>query len=135
MKNRRDDALRWLRQAENDLAFGQVALREGFFSQTCFLAQQIAEKGLKALLYYHGSRSVTGHSLAALLVQLENTHPELSEQAESLTVLDQYYIPTRYPDALPESAPFEVYSRSQAEGAMDIAHLVVKTAMRVIEEE
>ena len=133
MKSSRDDALRWLRQAENDLAFARIALREGFYSQTCFLAQQVAGKGMKALLYYRGSRSVTGHSLAALLTELENAHPELSEQAESLTVLDQYYIPTRYPDALPGSAPFEVYGSSQAKVAIETAALVVERAKQVIE--
>ncbi len=133
MKSSRNDALRWLRQAENDLAFAHVALREGFHSQACFLSQQVAEKGMKALLYHRGARSVTGHSLAALLVELEDIHPELSEQAESLTVLDQYYIPTRYPDALPGSAPFEVYGSTQAEGAIETAALVVETARQEIE--
>ena len=133
MKSSRDDALRWLRQAENDLAFAHVALREGFYSQACFLSQQVAEKGMKALLYYRGARTAIGHSLAALLVELEDIHPELSEHEESLTVLDQYYIPTRYPDALPGSAPFEVYGSSQASGAVETAALVVETAKQAIE--
>jgi len=33
MRDSRAEAARWLRQAENDLAFGRVALREGFFAQ------------------------------------------------------------------------------------------------------
>ena len=133
MRNSREDALRWLRQAENDLALAHIVLREGFFSQTCFLAQQISEKAMKALLYHHGARSVTGHSLAALLVDLEDIHPELLQHADSLSVLDQYYIPTRYPDALPISAPFEVYESHQAKGAIETAALVVETAKQAIE--
>ena len=39
-----EGAKRWLRQAENDLAFGEVALRERFFAQACFVAQQTSEK-------------------------------------------------------------------------------------------
>ena len=37
------EADRWLKQAENDLDFARVGLREGFFAQVCFLAQQSAE--------------------------------------------------------------------------------------------
>ena len=48
-------------------------------------------------------------------------------------MLDQYYIPTRYPDALPGSAPFEVYGSSQASSAIETAALVVETAKLVIE--
>ncbi len=45
------EAKRWLRQAENDLEFARLGLREGFFSQACFLAQQSAEKAVKAIGY------------------------------------------------------------------------------------
>ena len=48
MKNAQHDAERWLRQAENDLAFAQTGLENGFYAQTCFLAQQVGEKAVKA---------------------------------------------------------------------------------------
>ena len=87
---------------------------------------------MKALLYHHGARSVMGHSLASLLFELEEFHPELLEHADSLSVLDQYYIPTRYPDALPGNAPFEVYGRDEATQGISIAGFVVDTAKRAI---
>ena len=40
----------WLRLADEDLAMAQLALDQGIYRQTCFHAQQAAEKALKALL-------------------------------------------------------------------------------------
>ena len=41
----RAEADRWRRQAANDLAFARLAVRERFYAQACFIAQQAAEKG------------------------------------------------------------------------------------------
>src|SRR3989338_538965 len=41
-------------------------------------------------------------------------------------ILDQYYIPTRYPDALaPPAVPFESYSQEQGEKALGAAEAMV----------
>ena len=61
------EARRWLAQAQDDLAFARLGLREGFFAQACFLSQQAGEKALKALRYLRGDRRVLGHSLVALV--------------------------------------------------------------------
>ena len=37
MWDSRAEADRWLKQAENDLEFARLGLREGFFAQVCFL--------------------------------------------------------------------------------------------------
>ena len=129
MKNSVADARRWLRQAENDLAAAQLMLREGFFAQACFMAHQIAEKALKALAYYRGDRHVMGHSLLELVSSLEPTYPQLSQHRELAGTLEQYYVPTRYPNALPGSVPFEAYNRGQAEDAVTGA--VVETASAI----
>jgi HEPN domain-containing protein len=36
-----------------------------------------------------------------------------------------YYIPTRYPNGLPDSIPARVYSRKAAEGMLDMADRVL----------
>ena len=132
MKNSEADARRWLRQAENDLAAARVMLREGFFAQTCFLAHQVAEKALKSLAYYRGDRFVTGHSLSDLTRSLLNTFPQLSDHTEAVGILDQHYVPTRYPNALPGSVPFEVYTRGQGEDAVGTASRTVDLAQSVV---
>ena len=132
MKNSMADARRWLRQAKDDLAAAQLMLREGFFAQACFMSHQIAEKALKALAYYRGDRHVMGHSLLELVTSLEPTYPQLSQHQELAGTLEQYYVPTRYPDALPGSVPFEAYNRCQAEDAVAGAGAVVGTASAVV---
>ena len=44
---------------------------------------------------------------------------------ESLAILDQYYVPTRYPNGLPGGIPSDVYTRTQATEAVEIARQVV----------
>jgi len=40
----------WLQLADEDLAMARLALAQRIYRQTCFHAQQAAEKALKALL-------------------------------------------------------------------------------------
>ena len=107
-----------MRQAGYDLESARLMMREGFYSQVCFMSQQVAEKTLKALAYYRGDSDVGGHTLRALLSSLELSYPELSRFYEVTETLESYYIPTRYPDALPGGAPFEVYLYEDAEEAL-----------------
>ena len=122
------EATRWILQAENDLAFAQLGLREGYYSQACFLSQQSAEKALKSVAYGRGDRFVIGHSLQELLNGLVSTHRDLESLREAVCRLDQYYVATRYPDALPGGLPFETYTRSQAEEAVEMASEIVTSA-------
>jgi HEPN domain-containing protein len=119
MRDERGEAERWLRQAENDLEFGKLALRERFFAQACFIAQQSAEKALKSMAYGAGERLVIGHSLVELVDSLQGRFPELTELREIAGVLDQHYIPTRYPNGLAGGVPFEAFGERQAGEAIE----------------
>ena len=92
-------------------------MEAGFFSQSCFIAQQVAEKALKALAYYRGAELVRGHSVLVVCREL-GINGSLEEAAQRL---DQYYIPTRYPDAQPAGAPFRFFTAHQAAEALDMA--------------
>ena len=122
------EARRWLDQAENDLAFAEHALGGQFFHQVCFIAQQCAEKALKAVHYAGGARSVIGHSAVALLGALVPRHPALGKLQDMVAELDLFYIPTRYPDALMAGTPHRVFTRAQAERAMAAAKAVLLAA-------
>lgn len=128
MRDERAEGHRWLRQAENDLAFGRVALREGYFAQACFIAQQSAEKALKSLAYGSGERLVIGHSLVELVGRLHDRFPSVAPLREIAGVLDQYYIPTRYPNGLAGGVPFEAFGEKQAREALDAAARFVDLA-------
>lgn len=92
----------------------------------CFLAQQIAEKAFKALLYATGETAVLGHSVEDLGRRASEKAPALEEVREAAAELDVYYVPTRYPNGLPENIPARVFGQGSAERALDTARRVVE---------
>ena len=46
-------------------------------------------------------------------------------------MLDQYYVPTRYPNGLAGGVPFEAFGESQATAAVDAAERFVRLAERL----
>ncbi len=126
------EAKRWLRQAENDLEFARLGLREGFFSQACFLAQQSAEKAVKAIGYALGERTVLGHSILVLADRYGDSVPDLGALRAEAGILDQYYIPTRYPNGLPGGVPFMAFGEEQAATALAAAEDFLRLASRQI---
>ena len=58
--------------------------------------------------------------------QVWSRYPELAEGCAQLAALDQHYIPTRYPDALPGGTPADVYTLEQARGATQSAREVLQ---------
>ena len=54
MKPSRETALRWLRQAEHDLRIARGHCERGDYSDSCFMAEQAAQKALKAFLITYG---------------------------------------------------------------------------------
>lgn len=86
MREPRAEALRWLLQAENDLAYARPL--------------------------------------------------ELEESLRrELAILDQYYIPTRYPNGLPGGLPFEVYTAEQAAAAVATCDRLIALARALIPAE
>ena len=121
MWDSRAEADRWLKQAENDLDFARLGLREGFHAQVCFLAQQSAEKAVRAVGYLLGERTVLGHSVAVLAERYTEQVAELADLRDQAGILDQYYIPTRYPNGLPGGFPFMAFTEEQATNAIAAA--------------
>lgn len=121
MTNRWKD---WLLQSENDLEWGHSSAKAGFYSQACFIAQQVGEKALKAIAYKRGFDLVKSHSIRAIAVDLD-INGEIQEAGKEL---DLYYIAARYPDGLPEGAPFQGFSKQQASDALAKAELIVLKA-------
>jgi HEPN domain-containing protein len=112
-------------QAENDYKYAALGLKEGFYAQVCFQCQQICEKALKSIHYGAlKKRVVFGHSLVELSRELDFDQ----DLIEDLSVIDQYYIPTRYPNGLPGAVPYEVYTESQASHAIQVCETVLEYA-------
>lgn len=133
MHDARAEGRRWLEQAANDLEFARHAMRGRFFHQVCFTSQQCAEKALKALLFAGGARSVIGHSVVGLLARAVEEHPGLESLRDLAAELDLFYLPTRYPDALVEGAPYRAFTQAQAERALEAADRVLAEVRRAME--
>lgn len=121
----REEGWRWLRQAKEDLHWTRHLAEQGAHHLACFLAQQVAEKALKAFLYAQGEEIVLGHSVERLCAAAAAFEPRFEVQAHSWSLLDGYYIPTRYPNGLPGGIPADVYTRQAADQAVDLASQVV----------
>ena len=116
-------AQKWLMQAKDDLDWLVDSLKGGHYAQTCFIAQQVGEKAVKALAYYRGAEVIKSHSILAIARSLEfNAEIEKAGQ-----ILDQYYMTTRYPDTLPDGYPGEYFTREQAVEAERLARLILET--------
>ncbi|MGQ9719681.1 MAG: HEPN domain-containing protein [Nitrososphaerales archaeon] len=114
---------RWMKQAEYTMDSAREDMVNLRFSWACFKAQQSAEYALKGLLYGIGSIPV-GHSLIRLVGRLKRRGVDISEALRHSRLLDRHYIPTRYPNAHPEGAPFEYYDEETAKEALHSAEAI-----------
>lgn len=122
------EARRWFKQAQADLIVVQTLKSAGHFAAACFHSQQAAEKALKAVLYSQGKRVVLGHSVQELGRQSQNYNSMFTALLTDAALLDQFYIPTRYPNGLPSpDIPAETYPITQAESAATAAERVLNT--------
>lgn len=117
-------AMDWLKQAERDLQQAQDSHRGGWHEWACFIAQQAAEKAVKAL-HLHLGQEAWGHVVARLLQELPQSVTVSESLVEKARVLDTFYIPSRYPNSHPEGAPFEHYGPLQSEEAIQYAREIV----------
>ncbi|HLB47506.1 MAG TPA: HEPN domain-containing protein [Anaerolineales bacterium] len=106
-----------MRQAARDLEHAVRALESTHYEWACFAAQQSAEKAVKAL-FLRANRIAWGHSVAALLQQLPLPWQPDESLVNAGKELDKHYIPPRYPNSYPEGAPYEYYTRAEAERAI-----------------
>lgn len=120
-----DEGRRWLEQAEEDLKWTKDLAQRGGYHIACFLAQQVGEKALKAFLYAQGEEIVIGHSIERLCNFASKFETEFAEKVKRWAILDGYYVPTRYPNSLPDSIPAKVYTEDAAKEAASLANEIV----------
>jgi HEPN domain-containing protein len=108
----------WLKPAEKDLEKAKLDVGWGYNEWACFTAQQAAEKAIKALFQHlHGDAS--GHGTKALLENLP--YEDRCKLLEDAILLDKLYIPTRYPNGLPQGIPHDYFTKKDAEEAVGAA--------------
>ena len=130
MDNNLTEAHRWLQQAQHDVRAAAHSRKGGFHEIACFLAQQAAEKALKAFLYAQGERPVLGHATHLLVQRCAAYQPKYLDLLDGCRRLDQFYIATRYPNGIPDGIPHDVYTGDQADEAVSISHSILDAVAR-----
>jgi len=126
MKDDIADAKRWFLQGSQDLDDAKFNLSGNRYNVACFLAQQSAEKVLKAYLIAQGAESVWGRStweLYKLAKAFDESFLIIENEAR---LLEKYYIPTRYPDALPGAIPSEAFDENDAKSAISMTSKIIE---------
>ena len=96
----------------------------------CFLYQQGAEKLLKAVLYLRGERPVVGHATTHLAARCAEYDSAFEGLLEACQELDVFYIPTLYPNGVPDGAPYEFFGPRHSErGAAAYSKILEKIAL------
>lgn len=130
--NNKNECEKWLRQAKYDLNTAKNNLKNKDYEWSCFLSQQSAEKALKAFLYLNGERLILTHSVNRLIKKCLEYNKDF-ENIRECKKLDEYYIPTRYPNGLPDNIPHEFYTKEDAEICVNYAEKVIELVERMIQ--
>jgi HEPN domain-containing protein len=92
----------------------------------CFLAQQAAEKALKAVYQHRGLMFEFVHDLRKLGKGLEQAGLRIPQEVQEAIVLTKYAFETRYP------GPFEPVTEAEYRKALSVANAVVAWAERIL---
>ncbi len=128
----KEEGKRWIDFAGEDLKMAELAFEEQINNQVCFHFQQCVEKILKGFIIVQGKIHSQSHKLADILSKIEKS--PFDEMREDILLLDRFYIPTRYPDALPGSLPEGLPNKENAEEALEVAKKIYKLAIEYIGE-
>ena len=129
------EAVRWIETAGDDIDPAVILRKSGKFAHSCFHAQQSGEKAIKAV-YYYVDADPWGHSIKRLIEDLKQVDLNFYNHLESLVrsgmLLDRFYIPTRYPNGLPDLTPKEAFIDEDAKSCIEHADLILKAVKSLI---
>ncbi|OGX30616.1 MAG: DNA-binding protein [Omnitrophica WOR_2 bacterium RIFCSPHIGHO2_02_FULL_46_37] len=115
----------WFKQAARDLESAKAQAKDGFFEWSCFIAQQAAEKAVKAIYQKLGAEA-WGHSVRDLFKGLSKKIKITTTLLESARDLDKFYIPARYPNGWASGTPSEYLSRKDAQDAISNSKRILR---------
>lgn len=123
------EAQRWWLTAKEDLEAAKTLHQAGKYSHACFISQKSAEKAMKAL-WFAADNDPWGHSIQKLVMQFPQKDRLLNIEnwLAHASNLDKFYIPTRYPNGLPDLTPSQVYLSQDSELAIETAGFFGRSA-------
>ena len=127
------EANRWWLTAQEDLEAARTLHETNKFSHACFLSQQSAEKAMTALWFAIDS-DPWGHSVQKLIMQFPQPGmlPDVQSWQTQAAYLDKFYIPTRYPNGLPDLTPSQVYNSQDSAQAMEKADFFLEGSRKIL---
>ena len=130
------EADRWWLTAREDLEAAKILHAAGKSSHACVLAQQSAEKAMKAL-WFAADHDPWGHSIQKLVLEYppQNRLQPLEDWVIHAAYLDKFYIPARYPNGLPDLTPGQVYISQDAEQAIEKANFFLEQTRKLIKSK
>jgi HEPN domain-containing protein len=129
------EAIRWLTTAEDDNDSAVILKENGKFAHSCFHAQQAGEKALKAVWYF-ADADPWSHSIKKLIEDLNSVDLKLYQRLESYTrigmLLDRFYIPTRYPNGLPDITPDVAFTDEDADTCITYSKKIIDEVRSIL---
>ncbi|PRR71966.1 HEPN domain-containing protein [Neomoorella humiferrea] len=130
-EERKQEALRWLKRAKGDLRVARLTLgdEEGpEYGLACYLAQQCAEKSLKAILISMGIKFSYKHDLEYLVEILPAENKAAFSEME-LEWLSNWVTEGRYPGDWPEA------TQEDAKKAIEMAEAIYNNISENLRDE
>lgn len=132
-QNNKELVMEWILRAQDDEANASGILKErnGTPMHVCFIAQQIGEKYLKALLLSFSGDFPKIHNLSSLVAMISSFDELISvELADAVVALDPFYIEARYPADI----PLESFTWEMAEEAFESAKKIKNYVLSKIDK-
>ncbi|MDN3513291.1 MAG: HEPN domain-containing protein [Candidatus Brocadia sp.] len=115
----------WIKQAERDIESARSQMNGGFYEWACFIAQQAAEKAVKAAYQKLGGEA-WGHSVSELLKGLCEKTDTPQEVINIAKQLDKFYIPARYPNGWVSGTPSDYIAREDEDNAIGNSEKIIQ---------
>jgi HEPN domain-containing protein len=118
----------WLVRARSSLSRAMaICPPDSLPEDSCFDAQQAAEKALKAVLVFHRIQFGFTHDISDLIGTLKRSGISVPEAIGDAAVLTEYAVQTRYPGA------YEPVTEDEHQDAIRLAQIVVAWSSGIIE--
>lgn len=121
----------WINQAQRDLAAASHQRSGGFHEWAAFMAQQAAEKAIKAV-YQRLGGDAWGHSCHQLLVGLREKGIVATAMEDRARFLDRCYVPARYPNGWQAGIPGDMYGERDADEAIGAAAEILRFCQNLL---
>ena len=114
------------RAGDGGSPLGGPPRRAGRLSHRLFSRPAGGRKGAEGVpLRRAGEEIVLGHSVERLCAEAAHYDAAFAERARRWAILDGFYVPTRYPNSIPDTIPARVYTADAAGEAVRLAREIV----------